>query len=148
MAAHPTVTCTLAASTVAAKYLHEGTVTLAGKLLVAQSVTVGDTFLLCKIPHGAFIVDGWVNMGLADGASEINIGLASDEDAIIGSVSASNTRHLFNTSTEMPVKVSVTDNARDQFDFLTVKIASASSSTSLSGTIVFSVQYTFDLPQT
>ena len=144
-----TTTCTLAASTVAARYLHEGTVTLSGKVTLAGSAADGDVYLLCKIPHGATVVDGWYNLGASDGAAEMNLGFAGnvdDEDAILASVSASNVVHHFGASKNTPIKVSVTDNVRNQFAFLAATVGSATSSATWVGTMHFSVQYNFDMP--
>ncbi len=113
----------------------------------SNSLSDGDTWKLCKIPNGAHILDGWVDFGTTDGAVEINIGLTGDEDAIIASASASDTFHRFTdpATAVLPLKVSVTDNARDQFKFLTVTVGAGASSPSVSGTIAFMVQYTMDL---
>jgi len=149
------VTCTLAASGVVPKYVPTGAVTLAGRMGVTHTISASHAFLLCKIPHGAHIVDGWVNFGLSNGAGEINIGLtggglaaaSDDPDAIAASVSASNSVHRFvgEGVGEWPLKCSVSDNARNQFAFLTVTDGSGISSNSAVGSLVFAVTYTFDL---
>ena len=147
-----TITAALAASGVVPRYDVNRTITLVGRVgmglagIPSNSLSAGDTWKLAKIPHGAHILDGFVDFGTADGAAGIAIGLDGD-NSIVGTVSASNTIHRFSdpATPTIPLKVSVTDNARDQFKFLTVVVGAGASSPSVSGTITFKVEYTMDL---
>ena len=151
------MTAALAASGVQPRYLPNGTITLTGKVplgpagVADNTLADGDTFKLAKIPHGAFILDGWLDIVSTNGSFEINVGTSADEDAIAASVcfSAGILLHFGDANQTgvqaLPFKISVTDNVRDQFLYLTATVGSGVQSPSTSGTLIFMVKYTMDL---
>ena len=142
-----TTTCTLAASAVPVIYNAPGTVRLTGRVAAHGATgTLGDTYLLAKIPHGALVLDGWLTDS-GPGVHEFSIGLIGTGGSLndlVATVCASGARQDFAL---VPVKCSVTDNARDQFRFLALT-TNLSASITASGTFVFSVEYSFQQPNT
>ncbi len=154
-----TVTCTLAASTARVGAYHANIpVKIIGRVAYkggAESTTVGDTYLLCKIPHGATVIDWEIQANQVNGASEFNLGftggglVTNAPTALAASVSSSVSFHRMlkpDPATQLwtgPAKLSISDAARDQFAFLTWTTGSAASSNSTSGSLIFMVEYTF-----
>ncbi len=125
-------------------------VILRGRVDAIGTLSASYTVLLCKIPNQATVMNTQVAMQTEDGAvisAVIKLGTDSDDNAFV-SASASATVHNMGETpaggtynlAALPYKVSVTDNAANQFEFLKF-IASVATSASASINVHFMVEY-------
>ena len=104
------------------------------------AVTAGSSVLMCKVPHGFRVVDGWVTTP-AD-SFKVSVGPNGDLDRYI--VSATNTAaqlHRFSAAGGMGDRISLSDDATNRYTTIDVLVGSAS----CTGTIALMVCGFMDL---
>lgn len=132
------------------KQVEKGVNVVQGQIMMPSATSVGDVAFLCKVPHGAQIIDFIedhsitgstalaVKFGLATGA--VSGGGASYSCFIAaGAVATVNRRSIAG----FPAIVSVSDNSAARYGILSGKVASGSMSVSL--VINFTLTYRCDL---
>ena len=140
----------------AAKMHHIGNMTQSGQLLWGATSTVADIGFLCKIPHGAKIVDMYeyhstgataqaLSFGLdrgvaAGGAGNASCFIASGAQATMNRLSLAASPNTGNG----PITVSLSDLDPVRYAILTCKVESGTTTTSLF--VNFSVTYRSDGP--
>jgi hypothetical protein len=131
--------------------LHVGTMSKSGQVVVPATGTApsaGDVAFLCKIPHGAVIVDFMEDHTCADTIG-ISFGLATggpSGQATLSALISSGAKATFNrrnvVNTGGGVTVSVSDNDPSRYGVLSAKIESGSLTASV--TINWTVLYRYD----
>lgn len=84
-----TLTAAMAAADAPAKALHEGVNSIEASYDLAASLSVGDVILLGKIPQGAHIVDGYLNLQCTGTAIAFTLGDGGDANRYIDTTSLS-----------------------------------------------------------
>lgn len=142
----------------APKYNATGNQAVRGQVLWTATSTVGDVGFLCKIPHGAKIVDGYefhttgataqgISIGCdrgiaAGGAGNASCFIASGAQATMNRFSLAASPNAGNA----PIQISLSDLDPVRYAILTAKVESGSTTTSLF--INFGVTYYMDGPDT
>lgn len=131
-----TLTAGAAAAIAPAKAIHAGVNSVVGEYDLAASLSAGDVVQMVKVPAGARIVDGHLNINCTGSALTISVGDGSDVDRYIASQSASADGVIrFNTAA-----MEYSYSAADTID-VTI---SAESSATATGSIKLTVQYMMD----
>lgn len=135
---------------------HVGLINVSGVVTVPTSGqastqgSAGDVVFLCKIPHGAVIVDFEEDHTSVETAHSISFGLAKGGPAgsatlsilvASGAKATLNRRAVLNNSGG--ITVSVSDNDPDRFGILGAKLGEAGSATTTTS-IAWSVTYKYD----
>jgi hypothetical protein len=137
-----TTTASSALSSVPVKDIPVGVVSQAFTW-TAQGETTSAThiFLVGKIPHGARILDVYTKQGIFPSATagcEINVGMLSDPDMFIKSLTAS---AMLRGSYGLPYDVSVSSSDAAQYEYLVVQIGSGITSATTTGSMTVVVTY-------
>lgn len=140
-----TYTSTLMANT--PKAVHIGNNSVSGTLRWTAASGASDIGQLCKIPHGATIVDFWENHSTGATAQGLDFGFASGvadgggaNASILVSGGAQATQNRL--AAGAPITISVSDNDPNKYAVLIAKQVSGSATTSL--LVNFSVLYRTD----
>jgi hypothetical protein len=91
-----------------------------------------DVILLVKVPNGAWIIDGYVKHTAGTGgsiAAVINVNVGGSVTALSPSFSAAGTAHARFNSTNLPFKVSISDDNPVQFAWVQANVSGVASST-------------------
>lgn len=136
-----------------------GVLSVEGFVMWGATSTVGDVAYLCKVPHGAEIVDFWeyhssgastqvLNFGLskgvvAGGGSGVSCLVASGAQATMNRFSFANWKAA-TPGNLAPLTVSVTDLDTVKYAILQGTLASGTTTTSVK--VFFSLQYRMDGP--
>lgn len=143
-----------------AKVLPTGDMSIQGSVVWTATSTVGDVAFLCKVPHGAEIVDFWeyhttgattqvLNFGLskgvvAGGAGGSSCFVATGAQATMNRFSFANWKAA-TPGNIAPLVVSMSDTDTVRYSTLTGTVASGTTTTSLK--VYFSLIYRMDGPQ-
>jgi len=157
-----TYTCTIAKNQVP-KTVQEGDQSVSGFIMEAGGTnagasTIGDILILCKIPHGARIVDFWEYHSTGASTQGLQFGLSKGVAAGGGAglscflaSSAQNTMNRFSMTnwkavagTVGPPTVSVSDTDTSRYANLQAQIVSGTTTTSLK--VWFNIIYRMDGP--
>lgn len=143
-----------------AKVLPAGDMSVQGSLMWGATSTVGDVAFLCKIPHGAEIVDLWEYHTTGAATQVLKFGLSKGVAAggggalscfVSGGAQATMNRFTYanwkaaSPGNAMPMTVSVSDTDTVRYSTLHAQIASGTTTTSLK--VYFSITYRMDGPQ-
>ena len=135
------------------KGVHVGDMSQSGQVNLPNDATTtkpsaGDVVFLCKIPHGAVIIDAWEDHTCADTIG-ISMGLASGGpagSATFSALIASGAKATFNRRSVLGypggITVSVSDNDPNRYGILAMKVESGSLTATVS--INWGVVYRFD----
>lgn len=139
-----------------AKSHHIGNMTQSGQVVWTATSTVGDIGFLCKVPHGAKIVDCFEFHSTGATAQGISIGfgsgIAAGGGANLSCLIASGAQATMNRMSlaasprtgNAPVIISVSDLDPNRYATLQAKVESGTTTTSLF--VNFSITYRIDGP--
>lgn len=112
-----------------------------------QMLSIGDTILLAKVPHGATIIDCWARYGTptSDGGAALSIHVTRGKSAsqtstlgVIGTISGSSAQVTFNMRNFVataPFRISLSDDDAVQYGVLKARLQTAPASITGSGTM-------------
>ena len=136
-----TATCTLYNRQFDQKAIHAGLNIVYGE--VTATICVSGKVLLCTLPHGARVIDGWL---AHDKGNEVGVGTSASVNCFISTASTTGVSRFFtgittNTIDGAGYKVSVSDDAVQRW--VPVKMSAYSASAGGSP-IKFCIQYLMD----
>jgi hypothetical protein len=131
------------------KAVHAGNQSVSGQIAWTAASSIGDVAFLCKIPHGATIVDVIEDHTTGATATALKFGLATGHPNAGGGASyscfiAAGAQATVNRRSVLglPVQVSVSDLDPNRYGIFTAKMASGTATTSL--IVNFTVIYRMD----
>lgn len=130
-----TATMTPATANYPIKALHEGVNVVYGSL--STTVTGAAGLLLCKLPHGATVIDArfWFA-----GASDVRVGTSASPKAIMGTASGGPSYRAFNNTSDGALyTLSLSDAAPQRWEYI-----KAVATDSFSGVQNFMLMYTME----
>lgn len=117
--------------------VHEGLTVARGTVSGhATSTTLSDIYLMCKIPNHVWIIDGYLVGTHPAAASDFKAGISGNDDAFLTAASITSGNLVRFSSTELPLKISLSDSANPQWVWALVTMISGSSTATSSLTLV------------